>query len=912
MSRLTSALREIAARIRGIFSQQRRDIDLDDEFAAHLDLLTAENIRRGMPSDDARCAARREFGGVEQIKETYREVRGLPMLETFLQDLRFGARTLCKNPGFSATAVLTLALGIGANAAIFSVVNAVLISPLPFKDSARLVTVWEGLPEVGLPQIGFEAPDYQIFAHDQKSFEEIGAFQTKGVDVSGNGLPERVRAARLSASIFPMLGVQPILGRFFADTEDAPGNNVTVLSYGLWQRRYGGDTGILGRTIDVDRQPFTIIGVMPKSFTFPLPGPRINNQPADLWVPIAFTPDELRVFAVSYGNTVVARLKSYTTLAQARAECATLARQVLANYPPNIMMKDPKDALTQATLPLKITAVPLREEVAGTVRPLLLVLSGAVGLVLLIACANVATLLVSRGISRQKEIAVRASLGATRLRLIRQMLTESLLLALAGGVAGLALAFAAKSLLLSLVPPDVPLPPNISLDGRTIVFVVGVSCLVALLTGLAPALQMSSPSFQRALQESGRSSTPGRARHRLQGIFVILEFAFALILVIGAGLLIRSFSETLKTKPGFAADHVIALSIPLPIQVYNKAPRIRQFYDQLLRNVSESSGVESAALSSDLPLKGHLAATLEVEGITGKNGVIPQSTMQSLVAGQYFEVMKIPLLEGRYFTPHDRANSQPVTIISQSVARKYWPNRSALGKHVRWGGPVPWQTIVGVVGDVNDKPLGQPVDGHAYMPYSQMYDPALEFGVMHDFRDLNLAVRTKSDPSSMASTLVRKVQAQDSDLAVTNVQTMSDAISLSVAGPRFNTLLLGVFAAVALLLASIGIYGVLAYVVTQQTHEIGIRLALGAESKHVFALVMARGARLAAIGAAIGVTGSLALTRLMKSLLYNTSPTDPLTFVAVVVLLFVVALTACYIPARRAMRVDPMTALRHE
>jgi putative ABC transport system permease protein len=380
----------------------------------------------------------------------------------------------------------------------------------------------------------------------------------------------------------------------------------------------------------------------------------------------------------------------------------------------------------------------------------------------------------------------------------------------------------------------------------------------------------------------------------------------------GAGLLVRIFGEILKTRPGFNSDHVLTFGIPLPRSAYNKASRIHQFYDQLLQNTSQLPGVEYVGLSNDLPLNGHLAATVEVEGITGKDGVIPQSTMQSLVSGRYFDVMKIPLLQGRYFTPEDRAGSQPVTIVSQAVARRYWPDGSALGKHIRWGGPVPWQTIVGVVGDVNDKPLGQPVDGHAYMPYAQMYDTALETPIMSDFRNLNFAVRTKSDPAALAATLIQKARSLDSDLAITDLRTMTEAISESVSGPRFNSLLLGIFAGIALLLASIGIYGVLAYVVTQQTHEIGIRLALGAKPLHVFTLVVGRGARLAAIGAAIGVAGSFALTRLMKDLLYGVSPKDPVTFVAVVALLVLVALAACYIPARRAMRVDPMTALRHE
>jgi putative ABC transport system permease protein len=908
-----TSLREFGSKLSGLFRKRSLDNQLEEEINEHLDLLIEENIRRGMSPQKAHLAARQDFGAIDLIKETYRDRRGMPMLETFLQDLRYGARTLRKNAGFTTVAVLTLALGIGANTAIFSIVNTVLIRPLPFNDPSRLVMLWEGLPVLGLPQLGFEAPDLQVLQRAQKSYEQVSAFQSKDYDISGNGEPERIKGTRVSASLFPMLGVAPAIGRMFTQDEDAPGQQVAILSSGLWQRRFGGDTSVIGRTVDLDRQPYKIVGVMRSDFRFPLPGPSINNEPADIFVPMGFTPTELKLYAILYGNSVIAKLKPGVSLAQARAENDSIARAILSNYPPNLMTKNPQDALTLPTIPLKISAVPLHEEVSGTIRPLLLILMASVGLVLLIACANVATLLISRAASRQKEIAIRASLGATRVRLLRQMITESLLLAFMGGVAGLALAFMGKTLLLTLVPQDLPLPQTIPIGLETLGFVALISCFAAVFFGLAPAFQLSSASLQRSLQEGGRSATPGRQRHRLQGIFVTAEFALALVLLIGAGLLVRSFDKILRTSPGFSPDNVLTLSLPLPYDEYNKAPQIRQFYDQLLLKASNLPGVKAVGMSNDLPMSGHLAATLEIEGITGVKGVIPKSTMQSLVLGNYFEVMSIPLMQGRYFTPEDRMGSQPVAIISLSLVRRYWQNENPLGKRVRWGGlSAPWQTIVGVVGDVNDKPLGQPVDAHAYTPYAQMADIALESSFIDEFRSLKLAVRTQADPAAMTVTVVSQVHSLDPVLAVANIHTMSQVVSTSVAGPRFNTILLAIFAGMALLLAAIGIYGVLAYIVTQQTHEIGIRVALGAAPGNVIGMVIGRGARMASLGAGIGVIAALALTRLMASLLYGVSPTDPTTFVGVVVVLVGVALLACFIPARRATQVDPLVALRHE
>jgi putative ABC transport system permease protein len=552
------------------------------------------------------------------------------------------------------------------------------------------------------------------------------------------------------------------------------------------------------------------------------------------------------------------------------------------------------------------------EEVVKSVRTLLLILMAAVVLVLLIACANVATLLVSRAASRQKEVALRITLGATRVRLLRQMLTESLLLALIGGSLGLAFAFWVKTLLLSLVPESVPLPRDIPIGGSVIVFVLAASFLTTVLFGLVPAFQVSAMALHGPLQEGGRSGTPGRLRHRLQGFFVTVEFALALVLLIGSGLLIRSFAKLLETDPGFRPDHVLTLKIPIPSERYTQAPKVRQFYEQLLDRAGNIPGVKAVGLTSDLPLNGCGTIAIQIEGERNAGGETPQAICQTWQVGNYFQTLGIPLLKGRSFTLEDRNDAQPVAIVSETAARQFWPGQDPIGKRIRWGVYTPWQTIVGIVGDVNDEPLGQPVQMHVYRPYLQMADLFFEDSRFGEVRSMNLTVRSQTDPASLTSAVIGQIHSLDPDLAVAHICTMAQVISSSVAGPRFNTLLLGVFAGVALFLAAIGIYGVMAYAVTQQTHELGIRLALGAQPRNVLQLVLRQGVRLAGVGATFGVAAALALTRLMAGLLYGVSATDPVTFSWVVILLLAIALLACYVPARRAMQVDPMVALRHE
>jgi predicted permease len=899
-----SSLRALGLRFTGLFYKERKDGELAAELESHLQMHIADNVRAGMSPAEARRDALIKLGGLDQTKERYRARRGIPFLESLLQDIRFGLRMLRKSPGFTAVVVLTLALGIGATTAIFTVVNTVLIRPLPFKQPSSLVMLWENFPYC--TKCPFSAPDFTFLQRSQNSFESMGIFQNRELDVSDNGRPERVMAARVSASIFPILGIEPLFGRTFTSEEDTSGNNVVLLSYRLWQRRYAMDKGIIGRSIEIDRQPYIVVGVMPLGFTFPIApvvtGLFSSSHPAELWIPMAFTRTELEGWGSMYNSDVIARLEPRTTIAQADSEAELLSNGLSALYPPAVLK-----ALDVARI--KLAVYPYQREVAGPVREPLLVLMAAVGLVLLISCTNVATLLLSRAAARQRELAVRSALGATRARVVRQLLTEGLLLAAVGGTIGLMLARWGMRSLLSLAPPDIPLPQQVSIDVAVVAFVGGISILTALLFGLAPALQLSGLALQQVVEDGARSVTSGRAKQRLRGVLVTIEFAMALVLLVGAGLLIRSFAKLLQANLGFRPDHVLTLSLPLPYNAYPKAALIRSLYQQLLEQIAALPGVAAVGFSNDLPLENRDSEGFQIE--RSDSGTINRSLDATWVLGNYFEATGISLLQGRWFTAEDRADSQSVAIISQTLAQRFWPNEDAVGKRIRWGTSpkLPWRTVVGVVNDVNDRASGR---ARVYMPYLQVPDGAVQENVVGEWRSMNLAVRTRTDPETLGPAVVRKIHSLDPDLAVAHIRTMTQVLSSSVAAPRFNTVLVGIFGGVALFLAVIGVYGVLSYMVTEQTHEIGIRIALGAEHAEILGLVLRQGAKLAGAGVAIGLFAALGLTRLLRGLLYGVSVTDPLTFAGVAVLLMSVAMLACYIPARRAARVDPMVALRYE
>ena len=828
-------------------------------------------------------------------------------MKTLIEDVRYGLRMLRKSPGFTVLAILTLALGIGANTAIFSIVNSVLLKPLPYKDPGRLVLVFEGIPKAGLATLPFSAPDLEEFERQNQVLEGIAAFQNRRYELSGVDRPERIVGARASASLFQVLGVQPALGRAFTREEDQEGRAVVVLNYGLWQRKFGGDPGIVGKSVPLDRQPYTVVGVMPSGFEFPRRGPIFNNEPAELWVPIAFTPFERQAWGMMFNNSVIARLKPGITLERARAEAKSTVGRIQKIYPP-VIQSAPSFALTAAV-------VPFREEVVGRTRTALLVLLGAVGLVLLIACADVASLLLTRAAARQREMAIRTALGAARLRLVRQMLTESLLLAIGGGALGLVVALWGNDLLVALAPGNILAFEGSRIDGRALGFTLLLCLATALLFGLAPAMEVSRRDVGEALKESSRSSTPGRRQRRLLGGIVTLQFAMALVLLVGAGLLVRSFARLMATDPGFRPEHVLSMSVSLPANAYAKADQIRSFYQRLIERVESLPGVRAVGVASDVPLSVRERRAFTAEGRSMASSGTPPTVATVWPLGNYFEALGIPLKKGRFFTSQDRQGSGLVVLINETMARRFWPGEDAVGKRIKWGVPQsfsPWMTIVGVVGDIKQGPLHTETIPQTYQPYLQVPDPSVENNITGLLRSLTLVLRVEGDPNALVAAAREQVRTLDAALPVANVQAMQDVIRQSVSPQRFSMFLLAVFAGAALVLAAIGIYGVLAYSVTQQRHEIGVRLALGATESHVLRLVAGQGMKFVGVGMALGLAASLALTRVLRSLLYEIGPYDPWTFAGVGLLLAAVAFFACYWPARRAAKVDPMVALRYE
>ena len=866
---------------RALFQKPKLDAQMDEEMRSHIEMRTRENIQAGMNPTEARYAALRQFGWAESIKETCREQRGGRWLEFIAQDVRFGARMLRKNPGFTAVAVLTLALCIGANTAIFSFVNAILIRPLPFKDPERLVVVYENQPGNGSFKAHVGAPVLAEWRKQSTSFEGLGAQTSCLLTLTEGALSETLSGSRLSANLLGLLGVRPILGRGFLPEEEVHGNHhVALLSYELWQSRFGGQTNVIGQTIQINSEPATIVGVMSARTFFPNPQVRI-------WTPLAFSPDQMRARHV-HNYLVYGKLKPGVTLAQANAEMRTIAQRMASTDPQNQGWGAEVHALHGILV--------------GDVRRLLLVLLGSVGLMLLIGCVNIANLLLARSVARSREFAIRVALGAGRGQLIRQLLTESLLLCLAGGLGGVLLAAFGLQALIRLSPPDLPrIWEGVHLDGTTLAYTAVITLTTGVLFGFMPTWQSASPSVAHALMESARGSA-SLARRRLRATLVVGEVALSVVLLIGAGLMIRTFSRLLTQNLGFNPEQVVTMNVFMTQKKYAEEARRVQLLDQLLTTVRAIPGVKAVGGVSGLPLSGwwQSSYSLDIVGAPPKKPGEASSAVYAQVSPGYFAAMNIPLLHGRDFTEHDRADTSPVIMVNESFVRSFKLGTRVLGRRVNFGDTRDAE-IVGLVKDVKPYSLADPPRAQMYQTYKQKC-----------WDGLTLVVRTQRDPDELTRAIRAGLDQFDKDQSLANVSTMTQVVASSVGQQRLSMRLLGGFAGVALLLTALGLYGVLAYTVMQRTREIGSRTALGAPRTAVIGLVLRQGMNLAGLGLILGLAGALALTRLIRSLLYGVGPTDVVTFTMVPLVLIAVALVACWLPARRAAKVDPLVALRAE
>jgi predicted permease len=881
-------LQSISNWLRSLFRRNTVEQELGSELRFHIERQVEENIAAGMNSEDARRAAMREFGGVEQVKEECRDTRRANYLENLLNDVRYGLRMLRKSPSFTFFAVAVLALGIAANSAIFSIADAVLIRPLPYADANRLVMIWEDASAYGFPKDTPAPGNFSDWKSRNQVFSDVAATGFGGsFNLTGQGLPEKLTGREVTANLFSVLGVTPEFGRDFHPEDDIPGATpVTILSHGLWLRRFGGDPQILGKEISLNYEKCTVIGVMKRGFQFP-------DREAELWVPERFTKEELANHGSHYLE-VVARLKPGVSLKSANADLTVIAHQLEKEHP-------------DSNSKVGALAVPLREEFAGDTRPAILMLVGAVCFVLLIACANVANLLLSRATGRRREMAMRLALGATRGRIVQQMLTESVLLAILAGVAGLLLSVWGTRFLAKLIPGGIAPSTGTGVDGRVLLFTLAVTLATGILFGIIPASRVSQFHLTPSLKQGGGQSGVGSGGQRLRDALVICEVALAIVLLAGGALMIRSLQNLYHLDPGFRADHVLVMHTPLPDQKYKTLAQRNAFYDQVLAKVENVPSVVAAGYTTWIPLTnagGAMGVTLE-----GKPEPAPGQALipnVRIISKNYAAALGMKLIEGRLFEKGDGFGKPLVALINQTLARNYWPGEDPVGKRFktgRYAEKSPWITVAGIVGDIHQAGLDVPARPEMYFPYQQQDD---------GFSPEYLAVRTSGDPMALAEIVRQQIWAVDKEQPVAGMMPLEDLVDDNLASRRMQASLLSGFAGLALLLVTLGIYAVLSFAVTQRTQEIGVRVALGAQPHDVLRMIFSQGFKLFLIGAAIGLAAAFALSRALVHLLFGVSAYDPASFGSVTLLLAAVALLACYIPARRATRVDPLVALRYE
>jgi putative ABC transport system permease protein len=884
-------LAELARRLRMLFRREQFDHDMDDEMCVHLELREKEYTQNGFSLEEAHMAARKNFGNALAIREVSHDSWGWAWLEHLGQDLRFAFRMFAKNPGFTAVAILTLALGIGANTAIFSVVYGVLLQPLPYRDASRLVVLNETTPMVGTVSVSY--PNFHDWRQQSHSFSQMAAVQDVGFNLAGVTQPENISGEAVSPNFLSMIGVRPFLGRDFEASEEKPGTPpVVLLSYELWQSHMGSDRNAIGRTITLDGRSFTIVGVLPPNFR--------SLDKTDVMLPIGVWATNNSGEANDRGDRgdmiVIGRLAPNVTFAQARTEMEGIAARLAKEYPAT---NDQFGVALQS----------IRDAFVSDARPAILVLFGAVMFVLLIACANVANLFLVRGAARTKEIALRMAFGANRNRIIRQMLTESFALAFLGGILGLALAIAGIGGITRLIPMNALSGATVNLNGAVLFFAAGIVVLAAFIFGLAPAMHSTRPDVQSELKEGGRTASASAAQNKLRGALAIAEISLALILLVGAGLMMKSLYKLMSVNPGFRPDRVLTMEMDLRTQQYSKDPAMLNFWQQVLYRVRALPGVEDAAVGTVIPLAGeHSRTDITIEDMAlPKPGNYPHPDYHMVSPG-FISTLGVPLLLGRTFTEADKQGAPLVGMVNWKLAQQYWPHDDPIGKRFMFGHPDPngkkppeWITVVGVVGDMKLYGLANP-------SRLEVYVSSLQYPDSH----MNLVVKSRIDPAALTSAIRGAVASIDKNQPIFAISTMNQLVSDSVSTRRVTLVLLGLFSALALVLAAIGIYGVISYSVAQRTHEIGIRMALGAQHKDVLRMILRQGVKIAVAGVAIGVVVSLGLTQLMSSLLFSVSAADPLTFAGVAILLVLVAMLACYIPARRALQVDPMVALRYE